>query len=174
MKKIVESLGDKVSGNAAENADLSNATLMQALFTIVNEFKKELYHTIPSEQDVKNTAEAVKSFSSIIEAVEVSKSESVDVITTDETSVANLKQNLTDFTQELVKQLDVNEDLWKLEIGDLATGVKLKIAQKGNEDGVHIILNHEDNGEQYFQIHLDFEDTREAYKHLKWRFGGCD
>ena len=172
VKKIVENLGDKVSGNAAEKADLSNAAWMQGLFTIVNEFKKELYHTIPSEQDVKNTAEAVKSFSSIIEAVEVSKSESVDVLTTDEASVANLKQNLTDFTQELVKQLDVNEDLWKLEIGDLATGVKLKIAQKGNEDGVHIILNHEDNGEQYFQIHLDFEDTREAYKHLKWRFGG--
>ena len=37
--------------------------------------------------------------------------------------------------------------------------VYIELAQRGNEDGVRVILCHEENGEQYFQVHLNFFAT---------------
>ena len=84
----------------------------------------------------------------------------------------DLKQNLADFTTELLERSNINKEYWVINTGDVANGISFNIAQKGNEEGVRIILSHEDSGEHYFQIHLDYEDTHEAYKHMKWRFGG--
>lgn len=175
VKDIVGSLSDdrlpSSSNNSAEKEERSNDTLMKGLFTIVNEFKKELYQTQPSEQDKQNTEDAVKAFSSVIEAVEIDKAEP-EVVDTNAPSHLELKKNLGDFTKELINQLNINSDYWSIETGHLDTAIHINIAKKGNEEGVRIILSHEENGEQYFQIHLDYDDTHEAYKHMKWRFGG--
>jgi hypothetical protein len=32
--------------------------------------------------------------------------------------------------------------------------------------------NKESNGDHYFQVHLEHDDSHEVYKHMKWRFGG--
>ncbi len=84
----------------------------------------------------------------------------------------SLKQNLVDFTADLLKRLSLNEKIWKIDTGDMDAGIYLNIAKKGNEEGTRIIFTHEDNGEHYFQIHLESGDTHEIYKHMKWRFGG--
>ena len=171
VKAIVDSLNEEVipseSTNPAEKEARKNDVLMENLFGIVNEFKKELYQMTPSEQDDQNRRESIKCFSSIIEAVEVEKTEQTTTVTEIETS-NDMKQNLADFTAELLKHSGINEELWKAVPGDM----EFSLVRKGNEDGIRIIFSHEENGDQYFQIHLDFGDTHEIYKHMKWRFGG--
>lgn len=175
VKTIVDSLNDEGipsdTANAAEKEARKNDVLMENLFGIVNEFKKELYQTVPTEKDDLNRKESIKCFSSIIEAVEVEKAESAPAIVDTETTI-DIKQNLTDFSRELLKHSNINEDYWNIETGDMTDGVFFNISKKGNEEGVRVILSHEENGDHYFQIHLDFDDTHEAYKHMKWRFGG--
>lgn len=175
VKTIVDSLNDEGipsdTASAAEKEARKNDVLMENLFGIVNEFKKELYQTVPTEKDDLNRKESIKCFSSIIEAVEVEKTEKESNISATETP-SDLKQNLVDFTAELLKRLSLNEEIWKIDIGDMDGGIYLNIAKKGNEEGTRIIFSHEDNGEHYFQIHLESGDTHEIYKHMKWRFGG--
>jgi hypothetical protein len=175
VKNIVDSLNDEYipsdTVNAAEKEARKNDVLMENLFGIVNEFKKELYQTVPTYKDEINSKESIKCFSSIIEAVEVEKTDKESNVSVTEPSI-DLKQNLSDFTDELIRHLSLNEEIWKVnsEVGD--NGIYLNIATKGNEVGTRIILSYEDSGEHYFQIHLELGDTHEIYKHMKWRFGG--
>ena len=180
VKNIVDSLNEDFkssnSNNGEEKEAMKNNILMKNLFGIVNEFKKELYPSISSEdekkeEDDESTKKSIEAFSSIIEAVEVKKT----MTSTSDIDVGtqiDMKQILSDFTVELLKRLEINKDYWKVEMGDMSNGININIAKKGNEEGVKVILNSEDNGEQYYQIHLDYGDTHEAYKHMKWRFGG--
>lgn len=165
--EIVDSLNTNGTNNA-EAASVNNAKLMHNLFNIVEEFKKELYQSNPNKIDVDNTHEAILAFSSIMEAVEVEQKD--DVISEESISERiDQEQTVTKFTNELLQRLNINEDLWNVQIDK---SLYISVNQKGNEEGVRVILSHEDNGDQYFQIHLDYIDTHEAYKHLKWRFGG--
>ena len=175
VKTIVDSLNDEGfrsdAANAAEKEARKNDVLMENLFGIVNEFKKELYQTVPTDKDDLNRKESIKYFSSIIEAVEVEKTEKETNASAIGTSI-DLKQNLTDFTTELIECTAINNEYWKVDSMIKEAGININIAKKGNEEGTRILFSHEDNGDQYFQIHLDFGDTHEIYKHMKWRFGG--
>ena len=175
VKTIVDSLNDEGNhsdkANTAEKEAGKNDVLMENLFGIVNEFKKELYQTVPTDIDDQNRKESIKYFSSIIEAVEVENIEKESNTSAIETSI-DLKQNFADFTAELLKLLSVNEEIWKVEKGDMDGGIYLNIAKKGNEEGTRIIFSYDDRGEHFFQIHLESGDTHEIYKHMKWRFGG--
>lgn len=84
----------------------------------------------------------------------------------------SLKQNLTDFTTELIECTAINNEYWKVDPVIKEAGININIAKIGNEEGARIIISHEANGDQFFQIHLESDDTHEIYKHMKWRFGG--
>jgi hypothetical protein len=84
-----------------------------------------------------------------------------------------LKQNLEDFAKELLECTAINNEYWRVDPPVIMeAGININIAKKGDEDGTRIIFSHEENGDQYFQIHLESGDTHEIYKHMKWRFGG--
>ena len=61
---------------------------------------------------------------------------------------------------------------WSLTQGDLKNGVSIILGLKDHEEDVQIIFSYDDNGEHYFQVHLEHHDSHEVYKHMKWRFGG--
>lgn len=168
--EIVDSLNTNGTSNA-ETASVNNAKLMHNLFNIVEEFKKELYQSNPDKKDIENTQEAICAFSSIMEAVEVEQKE--EVISEQSTSEQiEQRQVVANFTNELLKKLKIDDNLWSVQTNGSGASLYINVAQKGNEEGVRVILSHDDNGDQYFQIHLDYIDTHEAYKHMKWRFGG--
>lgn len=171
VKEIINSLNND-SGNTAERAWQSNGELMEQLFIIVGEFQNDLYGYSPSTEDVENRKEASKAFSEIMDAIEVQKEYSVEEV--QDTRIPTLlSQNIADFTEELIKKINFNTDFWNL--GEKKTSENnlcLNFAMKGREEAVRVMLNHEENGEHYFQIHMDCDDTHEAYKHMKWRFGG--
>lgn len=165
VKEIINSLNCD-SGNTAEKASQSNIELMHQLFVIVGEFQNDLYGYSPTSEDIQNRTEASKAFSEIMDAVEVQKEEMVE----DVQDTTSLPQNITDFTEELLQKIQYNEDFWTL--GDLAEDNILNLAMKGKEEAVRVMLSYEANGKHFFQIHMDCDDTHEAYKHMKWRFGG--
>lgn len=165
--------GDPDSGtNNAENNAKNNANLMQCLFAIVEEFKKELYHFNLTKADRENIAEAVKAFSTIMDAVEVKEEASGNEVMSIE-EANNLSQNLKDFVEQLRQRLENKLTNWTLEPGDLDKGVYLNFGYKGLEEAVRVMLTYdESNGEHYLQVHLEHDDSHEVYKHMKWRFGG--
>ena len=171
VSDIVDNLkSDKNSDrevNTAEKAFRDNGKLMEHLFNIVKEFREELYQYVPTEEDEANSKEAVAAFSNIMNAVEVSRKADDNV-----DAPANIEQVMADFANDLLKKINANGDYWKAEAQGMEAGVYLNFAKLGNEDGVRVMLNHEDNGEHYLQVHMDYADTHEAYKHMKWRFGG--
>lgn len=166
VKNIVDSLSEKndqlAATNRAENDSKSNGDLMKSLFSIVNIFRKELYDITPTDKDTENNIQAAKSFSSIMDAVEIPSK-------TDITPDADLKQNIKDFTSELLENISVNREFWDEvntdESNENGTYIRLE-----NNEGAIVLLTYEDN--QYFNVHLEYDDTHDAYKHMKWRFGG--
>lgn len=171
VKEIINSLNCD-SGNTAEKASQSNSELMKQLFVIVGEFQNDLYGYSPSSEDIQNRTEASKAFSEIMDAVEVQKEESAEEVQDAEVATS-LPQNIADFTEELLKKIHYNESFWTLGEKNLAeNNIYLNFAMKGREEAVRVMLRYETNGEHFFQIHMDCDDTHEAYKHMKWRFGG--
>ena len=128
VNSIVDSLSEKNTAvNRAENESESNVALMESLFKIVNIFREELYRISPTKKDENNNKEAAKSFSKIMEAVEVpSKNE--------KTPDDNLKQNIKDFTSELLKSINVNREFWD-EVN----------TDESNENGTYIRLTNKVN-----------------------------
>lgn len=166
IKNIAEQV-KKIVENVQED---NNAQLMQCLFEIVKEFKKELYPSNPTDKDSENITKAVESFSTIMDAVDV-KGEEMNTEQVIETPT-DLNDVLEKFTNDLIERVNANKDIWNVEKGELKDGIYVNYSWKGNEEGVRVLLDYEKNGDQYFQIHLDYDDTHEAYKHMKWRFGG--
>lgn len=82
VKKIVSDLNED-----------NNPCLMQCLFAIVEEFKKELYDKELSDEDRMNIDESCNAFSTIMDAVEV---KNTDVVSGDDQQV-NRVQNLNEF-----------------------------------------------------------------------------
>lgn len=175
VKAIVEGLKNEnmpsQSANEAEKASENNTELMKSLFAIVEELKKELYDIQPTNQDEENIKDAVAAFSSIMEAVEIEQP-TVEVTEELKDNSADYKSNLGDFTQQLIANLGVDSNIWDIELGGMEKGVYVNVAKKDNKEGVRVMLTHEENGDQYFQIHYDYDDPHEAYKHMKWTFGG--
>ena len=177
IKDIIESLNEKGNPNektnAAEKESRGNDRLMNSLFTIVEQFRRELY---PVEDPVEvssmddNTKKAIRAFSSIMDAVDVKGEETNTEQTID--TPADLNDVLEKFTNDLIERVNANKDIWNVEKGELKDGIYVNYSWKDNEEGVRVLLDYEKNGDQYFQIHLDYHDTHEAYKHMKWRFGG--
>lgn len=180
VKSIVSDLKDTEGDpdnatNNAENNSKNNANLMQCLFAIVEEFKKELYHTDLTNNDRDNIAEAVKAFSTIMDAVEVKDDISnTEVLSAEEAN--SLSQKLQDFVDRLQQRMEGKLANWKFERGELEKGVYINFAFRGREEDIRVMLGYEEskesNGEHYFQVHLEHDDSHEVYKHMKWRFGG--
>ena len=171
VKEIINSVSSD-SGNTAEKASQSNSELMKQLFVIVGEFQNDLYGYSPSSEDIQNRTEASKAFSEIMDAVEVQKEETVEEVQDAEVAIS-LPQNISDFTEELLKKIQYNETFWTLGEKNLAeNNIYLNFAMIGREEAVRVMLSYETNGEHFFQIHMDCDDTHESYKHMKWRFGG--
>lgn len=171
VKEIINSLNSD-SSNTAEKASQSNSELMKQLFVIVGEFQNDLYGYSLSSEDVENRREASKAFSEIMDAVEVQKEEAVeDLLNTD--VATSLPQYIADFTEDLIQNIQINNLFWTLvEKNTAENNIYLNFAMKGREEAVRVMLSYESNGEHFFQIHMDCDDTHEAYKHMKWRFGG--
>lgn len=170
VKEIINSLNNG-SGNTAEKASQSNSELMKQLFVIVGEFQNDLYGFSLSSEDDENRREASKAFSEIMDAVEVQKEEAVELQGTSVTT--SLSKNIADFTEDLMKSIQYNNSFWTLiEKSTEENNIYLNFAMKGREEAVRVMLKYENNGEHFFQIHMDCDDTHEAYKHMKWRFGG--
>ena len=171
VKEIINSLNCG-SGNTAEKASQSNRELMKQLFVIVGEFQNDLYGYSPSSEDIQNRTEASKAFSEIMDAVEVQKEDMAEEVQ-DVENATSLPQNIADFTEKLLQRIQYNETFWTLSEKNIAeNNIYLNFAMKGREEAVRVMLNYETNGEHFFQIHMDCDDTHEAYKHMKWRFGG--
>ena len=171
VKEIINSLNCD-SGNTAEKASQSNRELMKQLFVIVGEFQNDLYGYSPSSEDIQNRTEASKAFSEIMDAVEVQKEDMAEEVQ-DVENATSLPQNIADFTEKLLQRIQYNETFWTLSEKNIAeNNIYLNFAMKGREEAVRVMLNYETNGEHFFQIHMDCDDTHEAYKHMKWRFGG--
>lgn len=172
VKEIITRLNDKGNPdektNAAETESKDNDRLMNCLFTIVEQFRIELYPIESSLMD-ENTKEAISAFSSIMDAVEVTGEEIHTGQVVD--SPTDLNDILKEFTDDLIKHVGAS-DKWNVENGELKDGIYINYAWKNNKEGVRVLLDYEKNGDQFFQIHLDYHDTHEAYKHMKWRFGG--
>lgn len=177
VQSIVSDLKNKEgdpdnSANNAENNARNNANLMQCLFSIVEEFKKELYQFNLTKTDRDNIAEAVKAFSTIMDAVEV-KEEMPNTESLSIEEASNLSQNLKEFVGELRQSMENKLANWTFEPGELEKGVYINFGYKGREESVRVMLSYEDsNGEHYLQVHLEHDDSHEVYKHMKWRFGG--
>ena len=172
--KSKEGNPDKAKNDAENNAN-NNKLLMQCLFRIVEEFKNELYDSNSTEDDNKNIEEAIKAFSSIMDAVEVKEDSSdSEVFSSQETS--NLSQKLKEFVENLHQRLESKLTNWNFSYGELEKGIYVNIAYKGYEEDVRVMLSYEENkesnGDHYFQVHLEHDDSHEVYKHMKWRFGG--
>ena len=172
--KSKEGNPDKAKNDAENNAN-NNKLLMQCLFRIVEEFKNELYDSNSTEDDNKNIEEAIKAFSSIMDAVEVKEDSSdLEVFSSQETS--NLSQKLKEFVENLHQRLESKLTNWNFSYGELEKGIYVNIAYKGYEEDVRVMLSYEENkesnGDHYFQVHLEHDDSHEVYKHMKWRFGG--
>ena len=172
IKEIVTGLNGKITpgekSNSAESESERNKDLMTYLFNIVKEFRKELYQFSPTEKDENNIKEAVNAFRSIMDPVE-EKREEKDLEQLD--SSADVNGILNRFTDKLVELVGADERIWSINRGELKDGVYLNYAWKSNEEGVRVLLDYE-NEKHYLAIHLDYHDTHEAYKHMKWRFGG--
>ena len=172
--KSKEGNPDKAKNDAENNAN-NNKLLMQCLFRIVEEFKNELYDSNSTEDDNKNIEEAIKAFSSIMDAVEVKEDSSdLEVFSSQETS--NLSQKLKEFVENLYQRLESKLTNWNFSYGKLEKGIYVNIVYKGYEEDVRVMLSYEENkesnGDHYFQVHLEHDDSHEVYKHMKWRFGG--
>lgn len=165
IKNIAEQVKNIVNDVKEDN----NAQLMQRLFDIVKVFKKELYSN-PTDIDTENIAKAVESFSTIMDAVDVKGEETNTEQAID--TPADLNDVLEKFTNDLIERVNANKDIWNVEKGELKDGIYVNYSWKVNEEGVRVLLDYEKNGDQYFQIHLDFDDTHEVYKQMKQRFGG--
>ncbi|MBR5396093.1 MAG: hypothetical protein IK144_13565 [Bacteroidaceae bacterium] len=180
VQSIVSDLKNKEGNpnntkNDAENNARNNENLMRCLFVIVEEFKKELYHSNLTTQDRDNIAKAVEAFSSIMDAVEVKEEiSSTEVMTTEEAN--KLSQVLKGFVDKLHQRLESKLMNWSFERGELEKGIYINFAYKGLEEAVRVMIGYEEskesNGDHYFQVHLDYDDSHEIYKHMKWRFGG--
>ncbi len=172
--KSKEGNPDKAKNDAENNAN-NNKLLMQCLFRIVEEFKNELYDSNSTEDDNKNIEEAIKAFSSIMDAVEVKEDSSdSEVFPSQETS--NLSQKLKEFVENLHQRLESKLTNWIFSYGKLEKGIYVNIAYNGYEEDVRVMLSYEENkesnGDHYFQVHLEHDDSHKVYKHMKWRFGG--
>ena len=163
--------------NEAENNAKNNKNLMSCLFSIVEEFKKELYQSELNQKDQDNINEAIQAFGSIMDAVEVKEEVSnMEIISIADANV--LSQKLSYFENELKKRIESKFNNWTVypKSGELNKGVYINIAYKGKEEDIRIILSYDEsgkyNGEHYFQVHLEHDNSPEVYKHMKWCFGG--
>lgn len=179
VQGIVSDLKNKegnpnMTTNSAENKANSNAHLMQCLFSIVEEFQKELYQFKLEDKDRNNISEAVKAFSSIMDAVEVKEDALRTEVVSDE-DANNLSKKLKDLVEKLHARLEKEFSNWDFKC-DVNEGVYVNSAYKGLEESVRVILSYEESterkGEHYFQVHLEHDDSHEVYKHMKWQFGG--
>lgn len=168
----IKVIAQQVKSIVSDLKEDNNARLMQCLFAIVEEFKKELYSSELTEEDRRNIEEAVESFGSIMDAVEV-KQEEIDNNDSDNENNANLAQNLNEFVEALHNRIENRLGQWIFKAGDCSNGINVDLRMKGHEDDARVIISYEDgNREQYFQVHLEHDDSHEAYKHMKWKFGG--
>ena len=160
-----------------ELGDTNNKNLMISLFKIVEAFKKELYPSTSDKNEVKeedNIKEVAQSFGYIIDAVERKEPETEKPsIILDNDNSFNLNQYLIEFKNKLIEKLVYNDAFWNEPThGDLESAIYINLAKKGKEQDIRILFDHETTGEQYFQVHLPYDDTHDIYKQMKWRFGG--
>ena len=150
----------------------NNPRLMQCLFAIVEEFKKELYEKELSDKDrMNNIGEACNAFSTIMDAVEVKQNENNDSAS-DNNCPVNIAQNLNDFVEALRTRLEPHMANWSFESSFSDNGININLGLKDHEENVCVILRHENSGEHYFQVHIENDDPHELYKQMKWEFGG--
>ena len=149
----------------------NNPRLMKCLFAIVEEFKRELYEEEISDEDRTNIDEACNSFSSIMDAVEVKQMGNNDSAPDNDQPV-NIAQNLNDFVEALRIRIEPHMAKWSFESSISDNGINIYLGLIGHEEDVCVILRHEDNGEHYFQVHIENDDSHELYKQMKWKYGG--
>lgn len=149
----------------------NNPRLMQCLFSIVEEFKKELYPKELSDEDRMNIGEACNSFSTIMDAVEVKQKENNDSAS-DNACQVNIAQNLYDFVEELRTRIEPCMANWSLDSSHSDNGININFGLKDHEADVRVILTHEDSGKHYFQVHIEDDDSDKFYEQMKWEFGG--
>lgn len=167
----IKAIAQQVKNIVNDLNEDNNPRLMQCLFAIVEEFKKELYEKELSDEDRMNIGEACNSFSTIMDAVEVQQNENNDSAS-DNGSPVDIAQNLNDFVEALRIRLEPSMAKWSFAILQLDNGINIKLGLKDHEEDVHVILNHEEGGEHYFQVHIENDAPHELYKQMKWEFGG--
>ena len=154
----------------------AEADILEYLFVIVEEFKSVLYDTEP--HDKKSYTEAIKNFEHIIDAVDpdIKTSENTTPTpqqpATEETT--DISALLPDFVDELEKRLTSEQPNWEMQRENLDDGLSLTFTMKNSPtpNFARLMINHDSGGEHYYQIHLEYDDTHEAYKHMKWTWGG--
>lgn len=173
--KVIAQQVESIVGNLKED---NNADLMRCLFSIVGEFRKELYLSKQTKDndrnnksdDSNNIEDAIKSFSSITNAVEVKRRDNIETVSNNEQ--ANIANNLKDFLKVLQANIEPHLTQWIFESACSDNGININIGLKGYEEDVRVFLSYDDNGEHYFQVHLEHDNTQEVYEHMKWKFGG--
>lgn len=179
VKTIIEDTTNFVDSGEQEGevkAGNAEADILKNLFIIVEEFKSVLYEK--EACDIKKYEEAIKNFNYIIDAIDVAgtkQSESIipENSPSEGTTVDSIK-NLNDFADELEKKLALDNTGWKLQRGNMKDGIYVNLTMKDapTPNFARVMLNHDSDGKHYFQIHLEYDDTHEAYKHMKWKWGG--
>ena len=164
----IRAIAQQVKNIVSDLNEDNNPRLMQCLFAIVEEFKKELYDKELSDEDRLNIGEACNSFSTIMDAVEVNN---IDAVSGDDQQV-NRDQNLNEFVEALRTRLEPHMSNWTFDSIQPDNGININLGLKGHEEEVRVILSHEDGGEHYFQVHIENDDPHELYKLMKWEFGG--
>ena len=164
----IRAIAQQVKNIVSDLNEDNNPRLMQCLFAIVEEFKKELYEKELSDEDRMNIGEACNSFSTIMDAVEVNNTDAVS----DDDQQVNRDQNLNEFVEALRTRLEPHMSNWTFDSIQPDNGININLGLKGHEEEVRVILSHEDSGEHYFQVHIENDDPHELYKQMKWEFGG--
>ena len=167
----IKAIAQQVNNIINDLNEDNNPRLMQCLFAIVEEFKKELYEKELSDEDRMNIGEACNAFSTIMDAVEVNQREKSDS-SSDNNNQIDIDHNLNDFVEALRTRLEPHMSNWIFDSIQPDNGININLVLKGHEEEVRVILSHEDGGEHYFQVHIENDDPHELYEQMKWEFGG--
>lgn len=193
VRKIIDTTID--SDDAEEGSTGKNDNLLKALFTIVEQFKAELY--TDSTQTVENVdrlyGEAIDNFMSI--AISDDDTKDVNPIVVKLTSDSTLplaratqipeqatesdqheerysmEQNIIDFIAELRKRIEPQKDRWTIETDyDTNDGIGCQLLL-GGSDKVRVGIGYE-NEQHYFYVHIEHPEYYDTYQFIKWEFGG--
>lgn len=178
VKTIIEDTTNFVDSGEQEGevkAGNAEADILRNLFIIVEEFKSVLYEK--DACDINKYEESIKNFNYIIDAIDVAGTKQSESIIPDNPSsegTVDTVKKLSDFADELEKKLALDTTGWKLQRGNMKDGVYVNLTMKDapTPNFARVMLNHDNDGSHYFQIHLEYDDTHEAYKHMKWTWGG--